>query len=264
MLSDTRNTRSSTTSTTAFFPIALGFTWALQLPGLLASRGLIDAKAESLLPLAGLGAFGPFVAALICSRGAPGGGLGLLRRVTIWRVGAGWYLVALFGLGGVYVIARAVFGAGGGTGAAWLYPPQNAQHIAALIMMPLVEEFGWRGFALPRLLARHQPVVATLLLGALWSLWHLMMFLFATTSSVLLAVSFLNIVVGSFAFTWLFLRTRGSLLLAILLHVGAHLNNPAHAVDSSVPMAIYTAGLVVAAGLTVLLDRRTWSSAVPR
>jgi hypothetical protein len=131
------------------------------------------------------------------------------------------------------------------------------------MMMPVVEEFGWRGFALPRLLARHKPVVATALLGALWSLWHLMMFLFATTSPTLLAVSFLNIVVGSFSFTWLFLRTRGSLLLAILLHVGAHLNNPAHAANSSVPMTIYTVGLLLAAGLTVLLDRRTWSAPAP-
>jgi membrane protease YdiL (CAAX protease family) len=263
MPTETPDLRSSATSTTAFFAIALGFTWLLQLPGLLAARGVIDAKVESLLPLAALGAFGPLVSALICSRGAPGGILGLFRRVTIWRVGAGWYLIALFGLGAVYVVARAVFGAGGGSGAAWLYPPQNAQHIAALVMMPVVEEFGWRGFALPRLLARHRPLVATTLLGVFWSLWHLMMFLFATTSAPLLAVSFLNIVAGSFAFTWLFLRTRGSLLLAILLHAGAHLNNPAHAVGSSVPMAIYTAGLVVVAGLTVLLDRRTWASEGP-
>jgi uncharacterized protein len=257
----TRAADSPAPGTAAFFTIALGFTWVAQLPGWLALRGLIDAKVESLMPLAGLGAFGPLVAALICSRGAPGGVRGLLRRVAIWRVGAGWYLVALFGLGAVYVVARAGFAAVGGTGAAWLYPPENAQHVAALIMIPLAEEFGWRGFALPRLLERHSPIVATATVGALWSAWHLVMFLLATTSPALLAISFLNIVVGSFGFTWLFLRTRGSLLLALLLHVGAHLNNPAHVVGSTLPMAIYTVGLAIAVGLTLLLDRRTWSRA---
>jgi uncharacterized protein len=82
----------------------------------------------------------------------------------------------------------------------------------------------------------------------------------AAASPATSTTAFFAIALG---FTWLFLRTRGSLLLAVLLHVGAHLNNPAHAVDSAVPMAIYTAGLAIAAGLTVLLDRRTWSGAAP-
>src|SRR5574337_857223 len=44
---------------------------------------------------------------------------------------------------------------------------------------PLGEELGWRGFALPRLLKRFNPFVASLVLGAIWGVWHLPSFYLA-------------------------------------------------------------------------------------
>src|SRR5262249_52349042 len=49
--------------------------------------------------------------------------------------------------------------------------------IIAIIGGPLLEEAGWRGFALPRLQPRYGPLVGTLILGLLWALWHLPEFL---------------------------------------------------------------------------------------
>jgi membrane protease YdiL (CAAX protease family) len=37
----------------------------------------------------------------------------------------------------------------------------------------LLEEIGWTGFAFPRKSSRHNPLGASILLGLLWSLWHL-------------------------------------------------------------------------------------------
>ena len=35
------------------------------------------------------------------------------------------------------------------------------------------EELGWRGFAQPRLMRRHQPVMVNMVIGTLWGVWHL-------------------------------------------------------------------------------------------
>ena len=227
---------------TSFFVIALGFTWALQAPAVL----LHDAR---FMPLAALGAFGPLVAALICNRGVRGFN-------WRWRVHPGWYALAVFGFGAIYVVARLIYR---GDAAAWLYLPQTSQHVAALIMIPLIEEIGWRGYALPRLQQRFTPFVSSAILGLLWSAWHAMMFLSASTSPVVLAVSFINIFVGAFIFTWLFNRTQGSWVIAIAAHFGVHLNNPARASEGITPLAIYTVALAVVAVVLIAFDRRMWS-----
>ena len=46
-----------------------------------------------------------------------------------------------------------------------------------LLVAPLGEEPGWRGFALPRLQKRLHPLAAAVVLGFLWANWHLPLFL---------------------------------------------------------------------------------------
>lgn len=41
---------------------------------------------------------------------------------------------------------------------------------------PLDEELGWRGYALPRLLARRNVFWSGLVVGVIWALWHLPLF----------------------------------------------------------------------------------------
>ena len=89
----------------------------------------------------------------------------------------------------------------------------------------LGEELAWRGFALPRLLTRYNALVASLILGMLWGLWHLP--LVWTEGAPLYQqpvwLFLLDIVAKSVLFTWVFLHTRGSVLLAMLFHGATNL-----------------------------------------
>jgi uncharacterized protein len=245
-----------TERTGRFFVVALGLTWLLQLPAVLAQWGVIAVDPGQLMPLTGLGTLTPIAAAVWFSWREPGG-LRALRDQLKWRVGAGWYLVAVFGLMLVYVAAVGVYFVFGGREAGWLYLPAK-EHVPALFLIPIVEEVGWRGYALPRLQRQHGPVKATLLLGPAWALWHLMMFLLNSTTPAVFLVEMLYILVGSFVFTWVYNRTGGSLLMAILLHFGAHLNNPSHALPNATPMLIYTCAIIVVVAALLRFDRAAW------
>jgi membrane protease YdiL (CAAX protease family) len=89
----------------------------------------------------------------------------------------------------------------------------------------LGEETGWRGYGLPRLLERTGPVRASLLLGVVWAVWHLPLY---WTPGVPLYQSpilllFVDLPITALLYTWVFLHTGGSALLAILLHSAANL-----------------------------------------
>ena len=89
---------------------------------------------------------------------------------------------------------------------------------------PLLEEGGWRGFALPRMERLHGPLLASLIVGVLWALWHLPEFLVSSWTAsmgggILSIILFtLGAITFTIVITWVFNNTRASLLLAILVH----------------------------------------------
>ena len=86
------------------------------------------------------------------------------------------------------------------------------------------EEFGWRGYALPRLQARYSPLIATLIVGGVASFWHLPKYLTVGDPNILPFWFFtLHTTMTAVFFTWILNRTKGSLLPVILLHGNATL-----------------------------------------
>jgi membrane protease YdiL (CAAX protease family) len=88
---------------------------------------------------------------------------------------------------------------------------------------PFLEEFGWRGFALPRMQRQFGPLGASLLLGVLWAFWHSPFFLpggFTPHGASLLFIGLFVLVAlaSTMLMTWVFNHTQGSLLLAFLAH----------------------------------------------
>jgi len=92
---------------------------------------------------------------------------------------------------------------------------------------PMGEELGWRGYALPRLLAgRLSSLSAAILLGVIWGVWHLPAFFVAGTSQHDDHMGVLWLILGttlsSVIMTWLYKRTNGDVLASGLL---VHLMN---------------------------------------
>lgn len=242
-----------------FFILAFAITWLLQLPGVLALDGVIPGPFERFMPLVGLGALGPTFAAILVARREPGGVRALFRQLGIWRVSPIWYAVALFGSGVVFTGGMAVYSFFGHDAGPWWYPPNEAPRIIALVMFPLGEEIGWRGFAQPRLQARFGAVRASVLLGVLWCAWHVMMFHLAGIPLWFLGAMAPFYIAGSIFFTWIWNRTGGSLLLAVLAHVGAHLNNSNRPLPgNATPAIVHTVGFVVLALVLLAVDRRAF------
>jgi membrane protease YdiL (CAAX protease family) len=165
---------------------------------------------------------GPFAAALIVTAIAYGkGGLKeLLGKLVRWKVGLSAYFVAI----GLPIVLCAL-----AAGAAAVVSPESVRitdvraldvaesFLFVFLFIGLGEEPGWRGFALPELLQRHSPTIATLILASVWAVWHLP--LIGTEFPLAIVPAFLFSLFGAtFVQTWLFERTKGSLLLQMILH----------------------------------------------
>jgi membrane protease YdiL (CAAX protease family) len=220
-----------------FFALACGITWLLDLPLAIAwATGAVPPSYA--MPMVGLGALGPSLAAFLVA--AP---QGELRDVFgRWRTAPIWVLLGLVLPMAVQLPATLIEVALGGHPAHWFYPPSRAEHVAALVMFPLGEEFGWRGFAYPRLERLHGPVLGSLLLGAVWGLWHLGMLFAPDPLRALppetLAIDIVELALWSLPMAWMFERGNRSMAVAIALHAGAHLDNVSRAPETEVRLRI--------------------------
>ena len=107
----------------------------------------------------------------------------------------------------------------------WSVVPQFGEIVAwvAIFLVfsgPLGEEPGWRGYALPGMLKQQGALAASLVLGVLWSAWHLPLGLVGD----LTLYGSIHAVLAAVVFTWLWQNSRGSVLLAILMHA-SHQNS---------------------------------------
>lgn len=259
----TSTSRTAEPSSTAwFFIICLGFTFGLQAPAVLAKYGWLAAPPESLLPLAGLGGFGPLVGAMVATKLEGGRLWTLFARLRPPRVSLGWYVVAVLLSGALLASATAAYKLFGGPGeVAWWYPPREPQRMVALLIVPLVEEVGWRGYALPRMERRYGRLGAAIALGVLWTSWHLFMFLWAELTWTAMLASLPLLIAGSVGFSWLYHRTGSSLLMMVIAHVGVHLDNSHLPLPSNeLPLYLHTGAWVVFALAVVFADPKTWTN----
>jgi membrane protease YdiL (CAAX protease family) len=198
----------------SFFVLAYALTWPL-IP------------LVSVSPLLGFPAlFGPALAAIMVAAVVDGGpGLrDLLGRMVRWRVGARWYAVGL-GLPMVLALTAA--------GLHLLLGAQTSVNFGGLSALNFVvfalivgEELGWRGYALPRLLAKRSALAASLILGVLWGAWHLPTFFVPGAPQYGLPFSAFVLLTMAYSvlLSWVYVHTNGSVLIATLFHGAINLS----------------------------------------
>ena len=202
--------------------------WSVMMPQALYSQGWLSAPLPVFLEI--LTGWAPAIAAAVVTAIVAGRtGVGdLFKRFLIWRVGLRWYLVAfsllaLLILGGIglHILFGGIVPNVPASGA-----PIGNVVLAFLLFLLLgflinTEEIAWRGFALPRLQNRYQVLVACVLLAVPEVALHLPLFWvkenpFYQTVGLFWFSAFSVALV--FIYTYLFNKTKGSLLLVTILH----------------------------------------------
>jgi uncharacterized protein len=262
----------------SFFVMTYAFTWLVWSPWVLGQDGAgllpinISQTASGYLNATAILA-GPTLSAFIMTVTTEGreGVRRLLGRLVLWRVGFRWYLFALIGVPLIMLVGTMVYSMELPNLAALGGPSYLLGYLASFALVtvlggPLLEEIGWRGFALPRMERLHGPLLASLILGVLWALWHLPEFLvpsWAASSgggSILSIILFIVFAITvTVVITWVFNNTRASVLLAILVHSSIDTFTiplaaifPAWAIASALPLMI---GFGVVAVVLIVLTR---------
>jgi membrane protease YdiL (CAAX protease family) len=145
----------------------------------------------------------------------------LFSRLGHWRVGIGWYGVALLipplFILAVLLVLRTIVSP--------VFTPDFFVIGIVFGLPALLEEIGWMGYVFPKMLKRQSPLTAALLLGVLWGLWHAPVVDYLGAAAphgvywMPFFLSFVAIVAAiRVLIVWIYTHT-GSLLLAWFMHL---------------------------------------------
>ena len=239
----------------AYFTIAFGWSWLLAA-ALIINTGskVITAPTPAFIALGLLCNVAPSIAAFIVTGILKGKeGTQRLKARFKQKSGKGLLLLTLLPVPAVLIITTLVSHFS-------IMPYSFALNLPLLfigLIWPLFssfgEEFGWRGFVLPRLLKRFRPLSAGVLLGLIWSLWHVPMEYISYKDygvyiiPVFLVFNFMNLTIQSILMTCIYIKSKGSLKLMVLYHyliTASAILKGAFITSASVPRLAVYEGLV--------------------
>jgi uncharacterized protein len=216
-------TRTETKTLITFLAITFGLTWGLAVFALLFADQVTALFGEigPTNPLVILAIYAPGIAGvfLVWRRYGFSGLIRFFKRLALLRIPKRWWLFLILGIPAVVYTAAAFKGT---LSDPFPFSPwqQALPALALALFLGPIEEFGWRGLALPLLQRRFTPFWAGLILGLIWALWHIPSFMMSgmPQSTWSVVPFFMGIIAISIILTPLFNASRGSLLIAILFH----------------------------------------------
>jgi membrane protease YdiL (CAAX protease family) len=266
-----RISRAAVLELVAFFVLTFAATWTICGAYLLAPEAMTArfGAMKTGSPIFFAAVYAPSVCGVVLTLVRQGGGGLLQLAAAAVRIAGKWWwvLLSIVGYPLLWLVVAMVEQVAGGRSLAAV-PYSNWYAALPLVVLsgfvfkdagPLGEEFGWRGFALPRLLDMMDARAAALLLGAIWAVWHLPAFFLAglSQSKFVFGIFFFEVIGFSVLMTLFFLHTRGSLLLAgIVQHMWFN------AVSKAGIHTIHWLTIAVAVALLVL-GGRLWRNDQP-
>lgn len=258
-----------------FFAIAIGFTWLFWIPDGLGKSGVLPDTIWTNLGF--LGAWGPLVAAMYLTAKEKGlsGIKNLLTKGTDYKFGKGCWAVILLLFPVLIFLAYII-----SISAEGIAPPSQAEGLYWYLPFiffsvlftggPFQEEFGWRGYALPRLQTAYSPFIASLILGFIWAIWHLPQFLVPHEKTGMFYITpvwsfILTVMAANFIYTWVYNHTKGSILGVLILHTLMNLFLWIFPVLYTDTGYLWILGLfTMAAAGVILVDRKFFSKNLNR
>ena len=185
--------------------------------------------------------------AMAFAAGGKQGVLNLLRSVGRWRVQSRYWLIAWFGTLLIFVIGLGIYLIMGEQAPSFTVFRQELHLLPIWLLVvflpfngPVGEELGWRGYVLPKLQQRRGPIIASLVIGTIWGIWHLPSFFDPASVQASLGLVFLipfmvGTIANSVIMTWLYNRTKASVLVAgIIWHAATDFWAPMFLADFSI------------------------------
>ena len=202
-------------------------------------------------------AMGPSIAAFIVVLILSGwrGFVDLLKPFGRWRVNLGVWGLAIFGSGILYLVGLGVHLLMGGKAPPFIMIREEFNllplYLVMIVLMPwngpVGEEFGWRGYVLPKLQNKYGPLAASLMIGTIWGIWHLPSFfasqgvvgaIAAALGMVFLVPYVLGTIANSVFMTWMYNKSKASALIAgVIWHAAINFWAPVFLSDSSLVAA---------------------------
>lgn len=242
-----------------FFLLTFILSWLIWIPLTLSHFNLgpfeISEDISSIIRL--LGVLMPMVSALLLTAiyGGRPAILSLLSRLKIWRVSWKWWIAVVLVFPALLILAGVLYNRFSDQPSISHLPITAAVLLANIIFLSIAslgEEIGWRGVALPALLKRYNPLTASAILGIVWATWHLPFWILIDTLSQFGAgyfvLNYIFIVPTTFYITWVFINSKGSLLLPVVLHLVFNIVNVA-----IFPVTSTTDSFAVFVGLQLVL-----------
>jgi hypothetical protein len=250
-----------------FFAVTFALSWGVPLLALAAAPAVgREVRVSGYAPLAFLAVWAPAIAA-VAVVGATDGRAGVrayVRRVTTFPGSWRWYAAVVVGVPLVYLLSALVARATGGpplrVEAGWLGVFLTVS-VLRLTQGP-VEELGWRGFALPLLQRRYSGLVAGVVLGLVWALWHAPALVVSTAEFARggpllpgLVRLVVTLVATSLVVTVVYNGSGGSVPLAVGFHWLTNLPYPWES-TATVPLAQDVVFVVVSLVVVATVGRR--------